>query len=156
MNCADSYPGGSYLHVLRRPLHHKKRAAASIIQRCRSCYGRYSALTASLNFLPALKLGTFREGIIIRSPVKRLRPSLAGRIFSPNVPKPGRMTFSPLFKASVRDFKSADSAARVCFQCKFHTLGFVLAAHLRVTTVIGLFHRSVRFALASFTRSFLF
>ena len=74
----------------------------------------YVPATASLSLLLALKAGTFRAGIIIRSPVKRLRPSLAGRIFTPNVPKPGRMTFSPLFKASVTDSKSADSAARVC------------------------------------------
>ena len=46
---------------------------------------RYSAFTVSLSLLLALKLGTFRVGIIIRSPVKRLRPSLAGRI--PDRPK---------------------------------------------------------------------
>ena len=57
----------------------------------------------------ALKLGTFRAGIIIRSPVKRLRPSLAGRIFTPNVPKPGRTTFSPFFRPGAdRDGYLAD------------------------------------------------
>jgi hypothetical protein len=61
-------------------------------------------LTASFNPFPALNFGVFIAGILIFSPVLGFLPSLAALAPTLNVPKPVRVTSSPLDNAFVIGF----------------------------------------------------
>jgi hypothetical protein len=52
-------------------------------------------LTISLNPLPALKTGCLGAFMLIVSPVRGLRPSLAFASVTPNVPKPSKRISPP-------------------------------------------------------------
>ena len=56
----------------------------------------YFLFTNSLNFLPAEKAGTVLAAILISLPVCGFLPVLAALFLDSNVPKPTKVTFSPL------------------------------------------------------------
>ena len=68
-------------------------------------------LTASFKSLPALKVGRFDAGILIFSPVRGLRPVVAARFDTENVPKPTRRTSSPFFKVPLMLDNTASRAS---------------------------------------------
>ena len=65
---------------------------------------------ASLSALPDLNPGTFEALIFIVSPVLGLRPILAARLRTENVPKPTSVIESPLFRALVSASNAASKA----------------------------------------------
>lgn len=67
-------------------------------------------LTASFSSLPALKVGRFEAGILIVSPVRGLRPVVAARLETENVPKPTRRTSSPFFREALMQSITASRA----------------------------------------------
>jgi hypothetical protein len=68
------------------------------------------ALTASLRPFPGRNLGCFDAGILITAPVRGLRPSVAARFATVNVPKFTRRTSLPCWSVSVIASKSASIA----------------------------------------------
>jgi hypothetical protein len=61
----------------------------------------YFRLTADFKEAPAENFGTFAAGIFNASPVLGLRPVRAARLPTEKVPKPTRVTLSPLRKEFV-------------------------------------------------------
>jgi hypothetical protein len=66
--------------------------------------------TTSLKTLPALKVGTFLEGICITFLVRGLIPLRAARFLDAHVPKPGILTVSPLATAAIIELTKAVTA----------------------------------------------
>ena len=58
-------------------------------------------LTASLRPFAARNFGTRMEGTLIDSPVRGLRPVLAGRILVEKMPRPAIETSSPFLRAAI-------------------------------------------------------
>src|SRR3990170_3074398 len=72
--------------------------------------GRYPPLTAALSVLPAENLGTVVAGIMTFAPVRGLTPMRAARAEVENLPKPVKVTESPLLSADVIVSSTASTA----------------------------------------------
>ena len=70
--------------------------------------------TASRRVLPALNEGAFEGAITMLSPVRRLRPWRAPRVFVVNVPNPGMTTLSSRVSTSMIAENTASTTAAAC------------------------------------------
>lgn len=94
-------------------------------------------LIAFLNVLPGVKPGALRAARVIFSPVFGLRPVLAARDLTLNVPNPVKTTFSPLFNESRIVFKDVWTAS---LDALFVRLAFFATISIKSFFVIEKIH----------------
>ena len=86
-------------------------------------------MTASFNALPARNFGCLQAAILIVAPVCGLRPVVAARFLTSNVPKPTKVTLLPFFKDFVTQATKESTALAASVFEKPPFLQFLQSIH---------------------------